>query len=141
MRLYRGGEGGQITAFVAVFAVALFVLAGLVVDGGLALSAKTAALNEAEQAARAGAAALSRSALRQGTLGLDPVAAVRTAQASMAAAGHPGRAWVAGHIVTAEVGPYEHPTFLLGLVGFDHFSIGASASATDVAGIVQEVRP
>ena len=134
-------EAGQITAFVAVFAVALFALAGLVIDGGLALSAHRAAIDEAEQAARAGADALSASALRAGRVGVDPAAAVAAAEASMAAAGHPGRAWVAGNTVTAQVTSYRQPTVLLGIVGFGAFSVSGTASATPVAGVATQVFP
>lgn len=131
----RHDQAGQITAFLAVFAVALFALGGLVIDGGLALSAQRAAVAEAEQAARAGADALSSQALRAGRIGVDPAAAVAAAEASMAAAGHPGRAWVAGNTVTAQVFPYAQPTLLLGIVGFSHFTVSGSASATPVAGV------
>ena len=134
-------EAGVITAFVAVFAVALFALAGLVIDGGLALSAQRGAIDEAEQAARAGADALSTSALRQGQIGLDPSAAIAAAEASMVASGHPGTAWVTGKTVTAEVTPYAQPTMLLGIVGFSHFTVSGTASATPVAGVAAQVGP
>lgn len=135
----RRDDSGQITAFVAVFAVALFALAGLVIDGGLALSAQRSAIDEAEQAARAGANALSVSALRRGQIGVDPAAAISAAEASMAAAGHPGRAWVTGNTVSAQVTPYSQPTLLLSLVGFSHFTVSGTASATPVAGVSAQV--
>lgn len=133
--LRHADQAGQITAFMAVFAVALFALAGLVIDGGLALSAHRAAIAEAEQAARAGADALSAQALRAGRIGIDPTAAVAAADASMAAAGHPGRAWVTGNTVTAQVSQYSQPTLLLGIVGFSHFTVSGTATATPVAGV------
>lgn len=131
------GEAGQVSAFLVVFALALFALAGLVIDGGRALAAKRFAMDEAEQAARAGADALSQAALREGRLALDVPAAIAAAEASMAAAGHPGVAWVSGASVTAEVSAYQQPTVVLSLVGMSHFRISATASATDVAGIDQ----
>src|SRR5581483_8008697 len=54
-RLQRRDDDGSVTAFVAVLLVALFALMGLVVDGGTAISAQQSAVDEAEQAARAGA--------------------------------------------------------------------------------------
>ena len=41
------GEAGTVTAFVAVFAVALIAVAGLVVDGGYMLAGRRAAFDEA----------------------------------------------------------------------------------------------
>ncbi|MGD0638515.1 MAG: hypothetical protein ABSA72_10805, partial [Nitrososphaerales archaeon] len=58
-------------AFVAVLALALLVLLGLVVDGGRAAAAKDAAQADAEQAARFGADQLSVSAARAGEITLD----------------------------------------------------------------------
>ena len=64
----RGSSGvdhrpGSITAFVALMLVAIFALIGLVVDGGSDLEHSPVAVDEAEQAARAGAGALSVAAL------------------------------------------------------------------------------
>jgi Flp pilus assembly protein TadG len=66
----RAGDSGTITVFVALLAVALFALAGLVLDGGRAVSAQQAAQDEADQAARSGAQALSVNALRTGAVEL-----------------------------------------------------------------------
>ena len=51
-------ESGMVTAFVVIFTVALIVMAGLVFDGGLALSVKVQAIDDAQAAARAGAQAI-----------------------------------------------------------------------------------
>ena len=59
VRTARVSDRGSVTAFVALLLVALVALAGLVVDGGAAMSAHQAAVDEAQQAARAGAGALS----------------------------------------------------------------------------------
>src|SRR3546814_12466550 len=48
-------ERGSITAFVAVVAVALVMVAGMAYDGGQVIHAHNAARNDAQQAARAGA--------------------------------------------------------------------------------------
>ncbi len=51
----RGGERGSITAFVAVVASALVMVAGMAYDGGQIIAAQAAARSDADKAARAGA--------------------------------------------------------------------------------------
>ena len=58
------GEDGTVTAFVVIFTLALILLAGLVVDGGLTLAARVQAIDEAQAAARAGAQAIDLAAYR-----------------------------------------------------------------------------
>jgi Flp pilus assembly protein TadG len=125
-----------VTAFAVLFLVAAFVVLGLVVDGGSALAARQAAADEAEQAARAGAGALSVDALRDGVLRLDPQRAVSAAQAFTVVAGHPGTATVWADIVHVQI-HYRIHTAILGLVGIDTLPVAASASATDVQGVTR----
>jgi Flp pilus assembly protein TadG len=129
----RGSEEGAVTAFVVLALVALLVLTGLVVDGGSAFVARQAAADEAEQAARAGAGALSVDALRSGTLQLDPPAAVAAAEAFTVAAGHPGTASVSGGVVTVSV-RYRIKTVLLGMAGITSLAVSGTAAAVDVEG-------
>lgn len=86
-------QEGQVSAFVVVFATALIFVAGLVVDGGNLLAAKRRATNEAEGAARAGAAAPAAVDIgvfrRSGSVVLDPSRAEAAARAYLARAGHP----------------------------------------------------
>ena len=56
-----GDDNGSFTVFIAVLALALFSLIGLVIDGGRAVAAQTTATGEAEQAARLGADRISGS--------------------------------------------------------------------------------
>ena len=93
-------QEGSITAFTVLMLVAVFVLMGLVVDGGAVLSAQQAASDEAEQAARAGAGALSVNALRTGVVELNQEEAIAAAQKFTVAAGHPGIATVSSGVVT-----------------------------------------
>ena len=116
--------------------VGLLALLGLVVDGGAALTARQAAAVEAEQAARAGAGALSVDALRAGQLRVDASTAVGVAEQFMAAAGHSGTATVAGGVVTVRI-RYDVPTVILGLVGIGHMTVTADASAVDVDGVTR----
>lgn len=50
-----GGERGSMSVFTVLFSVVVFLLAGLLVDGGAAINARLRAADIAEQAARAGA--------------------------------------------------------------------------------------
>jgi Flp pilus assembly protein TadG len=129
-------EEGSITAFVVVLLVALFVLMGLVVDGGSAFTARQAAADEAEQAARAGAGALSVDALRSGALQLDPHAAVVAAEAFTVAAGHPGTASVSGGVVTVSI-RYRINTVVLGIAGITSLPVSVTAAAVDVEGVTE----
>jgi Flp pilus assembly protein TadG len=130
-------EKGSFTAFMAVFCVALFVLIGLVVDAGRAIAARSAAMSEAEQAARAGAGQLSVGALRSGQVEIDPVAAVQAADAYLAAIGQPGTASVVGQMVTVHISTDE-PTVILGIVGVNRIVVSVTASAANVHGVTQE---
>jgi Flp pilus assembly protein TadG len=114
--------------------VAVFVLMGLVVDGGTALSAQQAASDEAEQAARTGAGALSVNALRNGVVQLNQQKAVALAESFTIAAGHPGTATASSGTVTVRV-QYRIHTEILGIVGISTLPVSASASAVDVQGV------
>jgi Flp pilus assembly protein TadG len=64
------GERGSFTFAVVFWALIAMMLAGLVVDGGLAISERQHAGDIAEQAARAGADDLDQAALRAGNFQL-----------------------------------------------------------------------
>ena len=135
-RDYEPNESGSVSAFVVLLLVALFALVGLLIDGGSAIAARQAATDEAEQAARAGAGALSVDALRSGSVQIDPSAAVATAEAFTVAAGHPGTAVVSAGVVRVEV-HYRIPTDILGMVGITTLPVSGTASAVDVRGVTQ----
>jgi len=129
-------DEGVVAAFVLLLLIGLFALVGLVVDGGSALTARQAAASEAEQAARAGAGAISVDELRSGSVQIDPTSALAAAESFMAAAGHPGTASVSGGVVTTRIA-YDVPTVILGIVGVGHLRVTASASAVDVNGVAR----
>jgi Flp pilus assembly protein TadG len=133
-RTIHSNDDGSISAFVLLLLVACMALLGLVVDGGSALAARQSAADEAEQAARAGAGALSVDALRSGSLQLDPSAAMAAADSFASEAGHPGTASVAGGVVTVRI-TYRIPTEILGIVGITSLPVSAVASAVDVRGV------
>jgi hypothetical protein len=120
----------MVTAFTVIITAALIVLAGLVLDGGLALSGKVTALDEAQEAARAGAQALNLNTFRaQGQAVLDPGKAIAAAQGYLADTGDAGTVSVAGTVVTVTVTHHQH-TQILSMIGIGNLSTTASASAT-----------
>jgi hypothetical protein len=127
-------QEGSISAFVVLLLIALFALMGMVLDGGSALAARQSATDEAEQAARAGAGALSIDSLRSGSVEIDQTAAVEAADQFTVVAGHPGTATVAGGTVTVQI-RYRIPTEVLGIIGVTTLPVVASASAVDVEGV------
>jgi Flp pilus assembly protein TadG len=95
VRIHRpSGERGSFTFAVIFWALIAMMLAGLVVDGGLAITERQRAGDIAEQAARAGAEVLNPDDLRQGTLVIEADAACNRAQAVGAASGLPAGAVV-----------------------------------------------
>ena len=130
LRRRLGEEDGMVTAFVVIFTLALLAMAGLVLDGGLALAAKVHAIDDAQAAARAGAQAIDIPLYRStGTITLDPAQAVADAQGFLAAAGEHGSASVAGETVTVNV-TITQPTQILSIVGVDQLTVSGTGSAT-----------
>jgi hypothetical protein len=120
---------------VVVLVPALLATAGLVIDGGYALAARQEAAGIAEQAARAGADALSRDGLRgTGPLHLDPAAAATAAQDYLTATGHTGTTTVTGDAVRVSV-RITRPTAVLSAIGIDTVAATASATAIGITGI------
>jgi hypothetical protein len=123
-------EAGMVTAFVVIFTVALLVMAGLVLDGGLALSAKVRAIDDAQAAARAGAQAINIPLYRStGQITLDPTEASADAEQYLAQAGQTGTVTVNGDQVTVTI-TVTQPTQLLSLAGIHHLTVSGSGTAT-----------
>jgi hypothetical protein len=123
-------ESGMVTAFVVIFTVALLVMAGLVLDGGLALSAKVRAIDDAQAAARAGAQAINIPLYRStGQITLDPTEASADAEQFLAQAGQSGTVTVNGDQVTVTI-TVTQPTQLLSLAGIHHLTVSGSGTAT-----------
>ena len=130
-RPYRRDERGAATIFVILFTVALLAVAGLVIDGGYALGAKREAMNNAEQAARAGADALNQGALRDGQTVVDPGRAVGAAQAYLNLVGAQGTVGIDGGEVTVTV-TGRQDTKLLSAVGVSSIPVRATATALSI---------
>ena len=127
----RQDEGGAATIFVVLFTVALLAVAGLVIDGGYALGAKREAMNNAEQAARAGADALNQGALRDGHTVVDPGRAINAAQTYLALVGAQGTVDIDGGEVTVTVRRHQD-TRLLSAVGVGSIPVEATATALSI---------
>lgn len=130
-----GGDSGQVTAFATVMTIALLLVAGLVLDAGLALSVKVRALDVAQSAARAGAQELDLVKYRTSNVAeLDPNRAASAARAWLASAGFTGSASATTQTVTVTVHGTSR-TQLLQLVGVRQLHVSASANATAVQGV------
>ncbi len=131
------GARGQVTAFVVIIVLALWLFAGLVIDGGLTLAAKRRAINEAEAAARAGAQAIAIGTFRtSGQVMLDPVGARVAARAYLAATGHPGTVQVTGERVTVTV-QLTQRLQILGLAGLGSLHVTGRGTAVAERGVGQ----
>ena len=130
-------EQGQVTAFVVIIMAAFLAFAGLVYDGGNALAAKTTTIDEAQEAARAGAQQINLAAFRAtGQVTLNPAAAAAAAQAYVAAAGGGDTATVTviGDTVTVQISAVSTTEFLR-LFGIPAIHVTGSATATAETGV------
>lgn len=124
------------TAFVVVLTIGILALAGLTLDGGLALAAKVQANDQAQSAARAGAQAIDLTAYRAtGALQLVPAQAVADAQNYLARIGASGTVTVSGDTVAVAVTAVEH-TQLLGMVGISSLTVHGQGSAHPQRGVL-----
>jgi Flp pilus assembly protein TadG len=135
IRRRSGDDAGQVSPFVVILVIALLALAGLVLDPGLALSAKVQALDAAQAAARAGAQELDLNLYRTtGQARLNPAAATNAAQAWLAAAGLDGT--VSATVTDVTVTVYRtQKTQVLQLIGVSSLNVSATATATAVQGV------
>ncbi|MHA3700747.1 pilus assembly protein TadG-related protein [Jatrophihabitans sp. YIM 134969] len=120
--------------YVVAITVGLLALAGLVIDGGSAIAAREQAADTAQQAARAGADALSQDSLRDsGGLFASPAAATRAANEVLSTGGVTGTVLVAGDQVTVSV-VVHRATAILSALGISELTGSATESATAVRG-------
>lgn len=128
-------QDGFVTAFTVIMVLALFVLAGLVFDGGRALSGRVTALDEAQEAARVGAQQIDLGVFRAtGNAVLNDTAAIQAAENYLASTADTGTATVNGNVVTVTV-THIQPTEILSAIGIGTFTEHASANATAEQGI------
>ena len=135
LRARTGDDSGQVTAFVVILTVALVGFAGLVLDAGMALSAKAQALDAAQAAARAGAQQLNLTAYRESNIAeLDPPRAEAAARGWLSAAGLDGTVTATTTTVTVTVRRSTR-TQLLQLVGVRSLDVSVTATATAIHGV------
>jgi hypothetical protein len=133
-------DAGQVTAFTVVMTSALVLVIGLVLDGGLILSARVRALGEAQEAARAGAQAIDLQVYRtRGDVVLDQAQATTAAHTYLASVGASGQVQVTPTRITVTVRRTQH-TQILGVIGIGNVTVQAVGSARAVRGITTEVR-
>lgn len=97
-------EQGSVSAFVAVVAVALVMVAGMAYDGGNIVAAQATARDLASSAARAGAQEVDLDRLRAtGEPVLDPERAAAASSAFLAEEGFTGTVRVDGPAITVTV--------------------------------------
>lgn len=143
-RSCAGGEreAGAASVMVLALVVVLMVVAGLVVDGGRAVNARAAAMDAAEQAARAGANQIDAATLRAtGAVVIDPAAASAAAVDHLVARGYDaGRVTVESDAQQVRVAVRDTvPTSLLSLVLIRSFEVEGTATARAAVGIVEEI--
>ncbi|MFJ5952511.1 pilus assembly protein TadG-related protein [Streptomyces noursei] len=125
----QGDDRGQATAFVVGVVAALWLFAGIVVDGGLALAGRARALDVAQEAARSGAQQLDTGQLRHhNEVRLVHAEAARAARVHVASAGDSGSATVRGNAVTVHVTHRYRPQ-ILHLVGLRTLTLHATATS------------
>jgi Flp pilus assembly protein TadG len=131
-----GQDRGSVALYLALFAVAMIALAGLVIDGGASLAARGRAHDVAAQAARAGADALNSQSLHAtspDSLAIDPTAARVAAQSYLRAGQATGTVSVTAQDVTVTA-HVPRRALILSAFGISDVSGTATATATLVTG-------
>jgi Putative Flp pilus-assembly TadE/G-like len=148
MRRKRGrnlrGDRGTLSLFVVMLVPAVVLMAGLLVDGGIAINAKERAADVAQQAARAGANDLDVADLRSGQVQLAPDACAVALNfvpqyqgiGAQAVGCQPGTAGNGDPVVTVQAKVVVHSQ-MLSLIGLGTFTETGSGSASPVCGITQ----
>ena len=127
-----GGERGIVSLYLVAVIVGLLAMAGLVVDGGNAIDAREHAADLAQQAARAGADALSPASLHTADptgLAPDPAAARSAADTVLAGSGVTATVTVTAGTVTVRVTVHAR-TQILSAFGLSQISGTATATAS-----------
>lgn len=131
-------ERGSVALYTVAVMMGMVAMAGLVIDGGNGIAARERAADLAQQAARAGADALTPASLHTGTpdqLSASPAAATAAADQVLAADSrvHDSRVSVDGNSVTVHVTVHEK-TAIMSAVGLTEISGSATSTATALHG-------
>ena len=126
-------ESGALSLFVALSAVALLVVIGLVIDGGGRLRALENADAVAQEAARAAGQAIDQQAALKGQgFTVDPAKAEAAGQQYLAASNARGTVVATAQTVTVDVYGDYHTT-ILALIGLGDLTVHGHGSATLIA--------
>lgn len=130
-------EEGSLALYMAVMAVGLMAMAGLVIDGGAAIAARGRAADLANEAARAAADSITQTSLRAtsaSNLQIDPVAAEAAAQRVLGLGGASGEVSVGTREVTV-IAHVPRQAAVLSAVGITDLTGTAEATATILHGL------
>jgi hypothetical protein len=129
-------DRGSLTLMLAVLMVALLALSGLVIDGGRKLNQAATASAVAQEAARAGAGMVSRSAAySSGSFQVDQAQALAAARQYLLSAGYPGSVSPDGPREIRVAVTITGQTTVLSLIGIDTMTSTGSAVASLVTGV------
>ena len=136
-------DEGSVTIFVVLFLTTAFLLAGLVIDGGLAIDGRGRAADAAEEAARYGADQIDVGHLRDTGVPLIEAGGVpcQLAKSLLSSYGqdvkpadvNPCVVSADGTTITVRA-QLTVQTVILGVIGFNTFTVSAQAVAHPVAG-------
>jgi hypothetical protein len=131
-----GREQGSLTLMLAAMFAGLLAMFGIVIDGGIKLSAAENADAVAQEAARAGAGMVNQSAVYStGTFRVDQQQALAAARAYLSRGGWHGSVRLSGGASIFVRVTITEPTKVLSLIGIDSMSSTGSATASLVAGV------
>lgn len=141
--LRRHPERGSVSVYVVIIAASLMLMAGLCVEGGRVLNARSTMADQAEQAARVGVQQLSMEKLRgSGVAATDPSAASSAARSYLARTGDAQTSTVRASSdrvsVTVE---RDVPTTMLRLVGIPSIHVSVTGEARNDFGPKEQPRP
>lgn len=139
----RNDETGAITVLLLLLTPMLLALAGLVWDGGTAITARQHAADLAEQAARAGADQLDLDAARANGTNLIDIGKARIAACTYLRVAAPAarcEATASREAVTVRV-TTTSTTALLSLIGIQTMTTSGHATARPVEGVVTGTSP
>ena len=136
-------ERGSVSVYVVIIAASLMLMAGLCVEGGRVLNARSTMADQAEQAARVGVQQLSMDKLRgSGVAATDPSAASSAARSYLARTGNAQTSTVKASSdrvsVTVE---RDVPTTMLRLVGIPSIHVSVTGEARNDFGPKEQPKP
>jgi Flp pilus assembly protein TadG len=135
-RRLRADEG-TLTLFTAIVVLGLLVALGFIVDAGQKLQAGQQARAIAEEAARAGAGQVNRSAAyaHGGTFTVDPTAAAAAARAYLTQTGNTGAVSVTGDRTITVTVTITRPAVFTVIIGITQVSATQTATASLFQGV------